>query len=473
MRFIPKHFFLLFIFLATPSVTAQQARYALEDLGKDLFFAYDSLTKPSIYSDSLHFHFQNGNFKSHPIPKAFDFSIFEDNKTPQDFYLAEAQGVQYFILRGLGIVFKVDESGFSRIDNSSELRNNFRSSIFIYNKDIYSFGGYGYWNYHGFVVNFNAIVKEWKAININKRYLPLGRAYQYGGLVGDDFIFFGGKSNDGLLQDVVKLDLKNNRFKYLGELSSTFDFPLTAPPFEINLAPNKKLYVHTRIKKSLLVDFNDLTFSIDTTSFKLFNSIDPLYPTLSANDSIYYITEKVDGSREMVAVSKNYLSGLFSEQKNILRHWDRIRHYVFVFLSLLAAVFVSRFVFLLRKKSKFLTSEVLLQDNYLTCGGELVILNAFESQLLRLLAKNSKVPFSKVLTLQEFESLSEKYAKTELKKNIARLVEKINSEIKLREKIKIKVKTDRENKKEFIISLKGKIIVYSGWIKYVVQEFIS
>ena len=135
---------------------AQRRDFPIDFISEPFFFTLDENQKPSFYSGKNHYHFQNGVFTNHSIQKPFNEIEGVKNKKQIDFEFLTHNGLKYFILKGLGIVLKVDESGFKRIDKSLELRNNFASNFFSYKENIFSYGGYGYWNYHQNLLFYNS-----------------------------------------------------------------------------------------------------------------------------------------------------------------------------------------------------------------------------------------------------------------------------------------------------------------------------
>ena len=453
-------------------VFGQAKTYDLADLGADFFFAYDDKMQPSFYTDSLHYHFDGGTLRAHPIENQFSKITFENQKFQKDFSLLAARDNQYLILAGLGIVLEVNEKGFNRLDISRELRNNFRAAFFQYNNAIYCHGGYGYWRYHDYIIYFNTQNKEWKPFPIRSGYKPQGRAYHFGTLVGDDYIFFGGQNYDeGLLNSIEKLDFKTKSYSNIGTLSSKYTFSKTTPLPEMPWAENQKFYYNNSSKQIALLDFKTLQFRMSENSVPVFSAIDRFFPVLLANDSLYYVTEKKEGKRKLVALSKNEIESHLGPWTNLLSLWDKIKFSVFIVLAVVLLAGAVRVFFLMRKKSQLFVQSVLLQDHYLTHKGEILILSQEQVALLLHLIEHKSVPIKNLLSLDYFKEYAESYKKQIVQKSLADLKSTFEENGVIANKIELLFQSDKKDKRQKIVTLKGAITPYRGWLDFVVRQF--
>ena len=72
----------------------------------------------------------------------------------------------FIIPQGRHYVFSYHKSRgtFLRIDRSEFHGHNFSRKLFVYNGEIYSFGGYGFWQTHGKLMRFSWNTREWELV---------------------------------------------------------------------------------------------------------------------------------------------------------------------------------------------------------------------------------------------------------------------------------------------------------------------
>ena len=140
----------------------------------------------------------------------------------------------YVFIEQTGFLYKLvryDSANcvFKRLDHTVNLNYNINCKNFIYNKEIYSYGGYGFWKANGHLRKYNFQDSEWDIIPLNKEiistyflwfsesqgrlYLPFQKIIN-AGLIGSENIV-------GVpIYTSYYLDLKNNKWEKLGNLES-------------------------------------------------------------------------------------------------------------------------------------------------------------------------------------------------------------------------------------------------------------
>jgi len=94
-------------------------------------------------------------------------------------YMLEANGNKYLTVDGLFNMYKwKDRRWVDQYKRNFGGYNNW-STKFVYNNEIYSFGGYGYWRCHGELIRFLWNKKEWEMV-----------AYGDSGPVGTGFVYY-------------------------------------------------------------------------------------------------------------------------------------------------------------------------------------------------------------------------------------------------------------------------------------------
>ena len=136
------------------------------------------------------------------------------------------KGEIFFIDFSGGRVFKVSEKGLVRLDKSFNHRMQSYSSIFIYNNEIYKYGGYGYWGVRKLITKYDFETQEWEKVKIKSKTEPIGRFDPLTFVKGDDLYLIAGTGlgvNDQpyTLKDAWKFNFKSSEWQDLG----TTNFP--------------------------------------------------------------------------------------------------------------------------------------------------------------------------------------------------------------------------------------------------------
>jgi hypothetical protein len=116
---------------------------------------------------------------------------------------------------------------FKRLDHTVNLNYNINCKNFIYNNEIYSYGGYGFWKANGHLRKYNFQDSEWDIIPLNKEIISTyflwfsetqGRLYlPYQKIINAGII--GSENIVGVpIYTSYYLDLKKNKWEKLGDL---------------------------------------------------------------------------------------------------------------------------------------------------------------------------------------------------------------------------------------------------------------
>ena len=96
----------------------------------------------------------NNNIWEYYIDHNLDFDNYE-------FDFIETNDKSYLISKGGGKVLLYQNDTISEIDNSHEWKSRYESDIFLKNDTIFSFGGYGYFNFKNDLLFFEIKTGEW------------------------------------------------------------------------------------------------------------------------------------------------------------------------------------------------------------------------------------------------------------------------------------------------------------------------
>ena len=159
-------------------------------------------------------------------------TVFDDNGIA----LAELLSVStsnknYFLSPSGGSVFLLKSNSLTRIDNSFEHQMQTGAAIFVYENNIYKYGGYGLWSDRNFITRFDFTTDEWELVSFrNSEIIPVGRRSSIVKVIGDDLYVIGGtqvNEFDPLIyantNEVWKFDLVKGLWTLMGEIKNSSD----------------------------------------------------------------------------------------------------------------------------------------------------------------------------------------------------------------------------------------------------------
>ena len=190
---------LLLLFVLTPFTTKAQK---LEFNGEFLLFREAKTKQPVlIINDSLVY---KGN-----AMKRIAFKHTEYPAKLQEYDYFNIGEKTYLVHKGCGPVLEYRNDSIVRIDDSFLHRNQFSAVHFVYNNEIYFFGGYGLFTTKNILIKYNFKTKDWIEVQTYsiKALEPRAAAYSY--LKGDNLYVFGGAAKDE--NEVTANKLKDNK----------------------------------------------------------------------------------------------------------------------------------------------------------------------------------------------------------------------------------------------------------------------
>jgi len=149
--------------------------------------------------------------------------------------LIKHNGKIYLLLAQTGFIFEMSEPQgdsvvFSKIDNTVNINYNISCTNFIYNDQIYNYGGYGFWNKYGHVRKYNKTDKEWDILPTNIEVFSADRYDWFSPTEGRLYVPFQKMENKGLKDPKFKdggfkyssyyLDIKTFDWVKIGKLSN-------------------------------------------------------------------------------------------------------------------------------------------------------------------------------------------------------------------------------------------------------------
>ena len=243
-----------------------------------------------------------------------DSLIFNEKYPSKSFKLVIQNNAPVIVNKGGGMVWKVKNDTFTRVDNSFDHKMTNASSVFIHNDTIMKFGGYGYWSSRNFITYFSKTTKEWEIYSINPNsLLPPGvSSVNYSYINNKGFYFSDGlKSspkyplNKTLNEEIWYFDFRNKSWEDLG--TSKAEYILESQILKLgngqmlvgstygSAVSNDQVYLYDFINNNIgrLNSFNQI-FGIDSA----FVANDSLYNYRNNNligfDLKSYITQSTD-----------------------------------------------------------------------------------------------------------------------------------------------------------------------------------
>ena len=114
----------------------------------------------------------------------------------------------YFVHAGCGVVLEYRNDSIVRIDKSFLHKNQFDAASFVYNDEIYFFGGYGLFTYKNILTKYDFKFKEWVLVTTKGLKIPF--TYDsFSCVIGNNLYVFGGTQNTPAnVNSIYRLNLK-------------------------------------------------------------------------------------------------------------------------------------------------------------------------------------------------------------------------------------------------------------------------
>lgn len=243
---------------------------------------------------------------------------------------------------------------FKRIDATVNLYYNIGSFIFSDDRQIYEYGGYGFWKNNGVIRTFNFKDKEWDVVELNKEIIPPNNVS--GGYVSwiDPasrylFVPYQEIRNDGvsklqdeddLIYESFRLNLKTFEWEHLGHLDKKV-FQLMK--FATHILQSNKGLLLACINRIYWVDYstNRIKVSYDPSLGQTLLRVQPFMLQYWNGDQIY-VSNPVNGKYDSLRVdlSKFADSGQAIWKTNT--YWRDLLLFGVIALALFIFFFIQR-----------------------------------------------------------------------------------------------------------------------------------
>jgi hypothetical protein len=201
----------------------------------------------------------------------------------------------YLVHEGCGPVLEYRNDSIVRIDNSFLHRNQFGAARFVYNKEIYFYGGYGLFTYKNILTKYDFQTGEWIEIQTLSDSEQVPRAYAFSFVENNELYLCEGITKDvnqiqnelPIDNQVWKLNMSSMKWSCIGQLASNLKMSYFFNYFK----HNNKIYLFSRTFNELDIKRNIIT----TYSCKLFSGFSSAY-----NEGELFVGVTIDNN------TKNY-----------------------------------------------------------------------------------------------------------------------------------------------------------------------
>jgi len=166
---------------------------------------------------------------------------------------------------------------FRRIDRTININYNIGCYNFLYNDQIYSYGGYGFWKTNGHIRQFNLFDKQWDIVPMNYEIFSNGYRW-YSNKAEKLFVPFQTVLNSGL-KFIPESQLENQWESYYLDLKQKawFKLGMLDPSVKKIFAEDKNPTAFLSVKNGFLHIINDEIYYINFIENKIYKSIKPDY----------------------------------------------------------------------------------------------------------------------------------------------------------------------------------------------------
>jgi hypothetical protein len=138
----------------------------------------------------------------------------------------------FFIDRGCGYVYILENDTLKRHDRSFHHKNQYGGTLFLYQGQPHIFGGYGLFTMKNIITYYNLKEREWFVHQVSGE-LPKPKYQAHGMQVGDCFYVAAGLNDNGkYYDDVWMFDFTKLKWSLLGKIKkSLFNYTFFTPDF--------------------------------------------------------------------------------------------------------------------------------------------------------------------------------------------------------------------------------------------------
>lgn len=313
----------------------------------------------------------------------------------------------YLVHDGCGPVLEFRNDSIVRIDHSFLHQNQCAAVSFVYNNEIYFFGGYGLFTYKNILTRFDFKTKEWYAIETFGNEIPSPRRAAFGILINDNLYVFGGNEENPKdyhdfrkCDDVLwKLHLPTKKWEKLGNFKGQLNYR-NLSSFKIK----NKLFCYDGNLNKNIIEIDVLNNSIKKYKSKL--AIKILQLNCDSNNELAIIYNQYSNQthRYLTLKSEDFIGELFYNESfyNSNNKYSLYIINVFLLGTLLLVIYYRKKIISIIKPFKGIVYNKSNQSYYHK-GKLITIFEETEIRILFFLIENS----NRFISLNELNKLFE------------------------------------------------------------------
>ena len=306
-----------FLFILLLALSTSQAQSIYRSDQHLLFKEAKSSQTILILKDSL-------LYKGNPLrQKPFLHNAYLDNlKAYVPFQIGTKN---YLVHDGCGAVLEWRNDSIVRIDHSFLHLNQINSFRFVYNNEIYFFGGYGLFTFKNLLTKYSFKTKEWDEIETFGTP-PSPRQYSMGIVLHDDLYVFSGYEKDfdhfsqmKACEPVVwKLHLPSMQWSELGKFNTTINLN-SKEGISGSFTANEKLYIIPLLNYTYVYEIDFKNNTIISFKGNTKNVASPYFDTKTKE--VVYLNKNADGGKYVFRTPLKEFLGKPIDQQDFILPW--------------------------------------------------------------------------------------------------------------------------------------------------------
>lgn len=314
----------------------------------------------------------------------------------------------YLVHDGCGPVLEYRNDSIVRIDHSFLHQNQCTAVSFIYNNEIYFFGGYGLFTFKNILTRFDFKTKEWYSVQTFGDEIPSPRSAALGILIKDNLYVFGGneenpKDYHGFKKCdtfIWKLHLPTKKWEKLGAYTEQLNFNNL-----FSFTIKNRLFCFDGNVNNIITEIDILNNSIKKYKSKLILKILQINCDSKNNElAIMYYQYSNQTHKYLTVKSEDFIGELFYNE-NFYNSIDKYSLYIInVFLLgtlLLVLYFRKKIISIIKPFKGIVYNES--NQSYYHKGKLITIFEETEIRILFFLIENS----NRFISLNELNKLFE------------------------------------------------------------------
>lgn len=379
------------------------------------------------------------------LVKGFDFKRHYKTQFPEDLqkkhfksYQFQIDQKNYLVDAGCGPVLQFEGTSFKRLDNSFRHQNQYYAVPFVYEKEMYLWGGYGLFTQKNILTHFSEKDKEWNLIytensSINKPkseayfYREKDKVYIYGGIITNNpkLSIKGERYDDGSMSC---LDLKTMKWTKGATIALDNHSSLKGHLSKINFQIADKLYVLSSHNELVEFDFgNKVKNSYQYSDYRIISII--YHPRTEYVSYVYQTSEE-----KYKVTSEKFSSFKGKLVKSVplyvpTQSTTVLKNIIYLMVLLGLGYFLFWILQRYRQQNKVLKYDAI--NNSFTLKNKVIKLSRIHFDILKLFAKNNNrfIALSEMNEIINFEH--ENFSHTTFLKRRERILKELAAELSL------------------------------------------